>query len=285
MQWIVIGAAGMLGQDVVARLTDEGRSVEALDRADLDITDPGACDRLLRGADVVVNCAAWTAVDLAEEREAEAFAVNATGAANLARAASSVGARLVQISTDYVFDGSARTPYAADAPQNPATAYGRTKAAGEWAVAAHGAQHLIMRTAYLYGAGGVCFPRTIVRLATERGGLDVVDDQLGQPTWTVDVADLLVRAVDAEVPGGIYHATSQGSASWFEFAAEAVEAAGMDRGLVRPTTSEAFVRPAPRPAYSVLGHESLRAVGLEPIGAWQERWSEAAGSVLAASPR
>lgn len=283
MQWIVIGAAGMLGQDVVARLAADGRSVEALDRADLDITDAGACDRLLRGADVVVNCAAWTAVDLAEEREPEAFAVNATGAANLARSAAAVGARLVQISTDYVFDGSARTPYGADAPQNPATAYGRTKAAGEWAVQAYGAGHLVLRTAYLYGAHGACFPRTIVELAAARGGVDVVADQFGQPTWTVDVADLVLRAVDAEVPGGVYHATSQGSASWFEFAAEAIAAAGLDRGLVRPTTSEAFVRPAARPAYSVLGHESLRAAGVEPIGPWLERWSEAAGSVLASA--
>jgi dTDP-4-dehydrorhamnose reductase len=284
MQWIVIGAAGMLGQDVVARLTADGKSVDALDRADLDITDSRACGRLLRGADVVVNCAAWTAVDLAEEREAEAFAVNATGAANLARAATAAGARLVQISTDYVFDGSGDSPYAADAPQNPASAYGRTKAAGEWAALAHG-QHVVLRTAYLYGAHGVCFPRTIVRLAAERGGLDVVTDQVGQPTWTVDVADLVVRAIEAQVPGGVYHATAQGQASWHEFAVAAVTAAGLAPDVVRPTTSEAFVRPAPRPAYSVLGHESLRAVGVEPIGDWRERWAAAAGSVLDAVAR
>ena len=281
MQWLVIGAAGMLGQDVVARLSAAGRSVRALDRDQLDITDARGCERGLRGADVVINCAAWTAVDLAEECESDAFAVNATGAANLARAASSVGARLVQISTDYVFDGSATSPYAADAPQNPASAYGRTKAAGEWAVQAYGDQHLVLRTAYLYGAGGDCFPRTIVRLASERGSVDVVDDQFGQPTWTMDVADLAVRAVDGKIPGGIYHATSQGSATWFEFAAEAVASSGLDRKIVHPTTSENFVRPASRPAFSVLGHDSLRAVGVAPIGPWLERWQFAAGSVLA----
>ena len=281
MQWFVIGAAGMLGQDVVSRLSAAGRSVQALDRDELDITDARACERGLRGADVVINCAAWTAVDLAEERESDAFAVNAAGAANLARAATSTGARLVQISTDYVFDGSATSPYAADAPQNPASAYGRTKAAGEWAVQAYGDQHLILRTAYLYGAAGACFPRTIVRLALERGGVDVVDDQFGQPTWTSDVADLAVRAIDAKIPGGIYHATSQGSASWFEFASEAIASSGLDREIVRPTTSENFVRPAPRPSFSVLGHESLRTVGLEPIGPWLERWQLAADSVLA----
>ncbi|MGO1317197.1 MAG: dTDP-4-dehydrorhamnose reductase [Cellulomonadaceae bacterium] len=280
MQWLVIGAAGMLGQDVTARLTEAGASFRGIDRDELDITDAAACEQTLRGADVVVNCAAFTAVDLAEEREPDAFAVNATGAANVARAATHAGARLVHISTDYVFDGTATTPYAADAPQNPASAYGRTKAAGEWAVRAYGAQHLILRTAWLYGAGGGCFPKTIVRVAAERGRVDVVDDQFGQPTWTVDVADLAVRAIEAEVPGGIYHATAQGSASWFGFAAEAVAAAGLDPSIVRPTTSEAFVRPAPRPAYSVLGHESVRAAGLEPIGSWLERWELAAPSVL-----
>ena len=280
MQWIVIGAAGMLGQDVVARLSAAGRSVRAVGRGELDITDADACEQVLRGADVVVNCAAWTAVDLAEERESDAFAVNATGAANLAKAATSVGARLVQISTDYVFDGSATSAYAADAPLKPASAYGRTKAAGEWAVWAYGAQHLVLRTAYLYGAGGECFPRTIARLASERGAVDVVDDQCGQPTWTVDVADLAVRAIDAGAPGGTYHATSQGSASWYEFASEVVASSGLDRGIVRPTTSAKFVRPAPRPAFSVLGHDSLRAAGLEPIGPWLERWQLAAPSVL-----
>ncbi len=280
MQWFVVGASGMLGQDVVARLSAEGRSVRALDRDQLDITDYQACTDVLRDADVVVNCAAYTAVDLAEEDEAAAFSVNATGAANLARATTAGGGRMVQISTDYVFDGSGQVPYEADDPQNPASAYGRTKAAGEWAVRAYGAQHIVLRTAYLYGSGGVCFPRTIVRLAQERGSVDVVDDQLGQPTWTVDVADLALRAVDAEVPGGIYHATSQGSASWYEFAAEAVVSAGLDRGAVRPTTSSAFVRPAPRPAYSVLGHESLGHVDLAPIGHWRDRWQAAAGEVL-----
>lgn len=280
MQWLIVGAAGMLGQDVVKRLDDSGATFRAVDRDELDITDAGACEQALLGTDVVVNCAAWTAVDLAEEREPDAFAVNATGAANLARAATAAGARLVQISTDYVFDGTATTPYPADGPQNPASAYGRTKAAGEWAVRAYGDQHLVLRTAWLYGAGGGCFPKTIARVAAERGSVDVVDDQFGQPTWTVDVADLAVRAIEAEVAGGIYHATSQGSTSWFGFAAQAVAAAGLDPAIVHPTTSEAFVRPAPRPAYSVLGHESVRAAGLEPIGPWLERWELAAPSVL-----
>lgn len=281
MRWLVTGARGMLGQDLVALLTGRGDDVTALGRADLDVTDATAVLEAVRGHDVVVNCAAWTAVDDAETQEAAAFSTNAVGPANLARAAARHGARIVQVSTDYVFDGAAVEPYAADAPVLPRSAYGRTKAAGEWAVRAEAPDHLVVRTAWLYGAGGPCFPKTIARVARDRGGLDVVDDQVGQPTWTADLADLVVRLVDAGVPAGTYHGTSSGSTSWHGFAQAVVEAAGMDPDVVKPTTSESFVRPAPRPAYSVLGHDSLRAAGVEPIGDWAPRWAAAAGTVLA----
>jgi dTDP-4-dehydrorhamnose reductase len=284
MRWIVVGSAGMLGQDVVEVAGAAGHDVVALARTDLDVTDAAACRAALDGADVVVNCAAYTAVDDAETHEAEAFAVNAVGAANLARAAAEGGARLVHPSTDYVFAGDAHAPYAEDAPVAPRSAYGRTKAAGEWAVRAASPDHLVLRTAWLYGAGGGNFPRTIVRVARERGAVDVVDDQRGQPTWTRDVADLAVRLVAAEAPGGVYHATSSGDATWFDFARAAVGSAGLDPGIVRPTTSEAFVRPAPRPAYSVLGHDALRKAGVEPIGDWRRRWDEAAPSVVPPAP-
>lgn len=271
----------MLGQDLVARVREGGHDVVALDRDELDITDGAAVLDAVAGYDVVANCAAWTAVDDAEAREGDAFVVNAVGPQSLARAAHRHGARLVQVSTDYVFDGHATEPYAEDGFAAPRSAYGRTKLAGEWAVRAEAADHLILRTAWLYGAGGGCFPKTIARVAAEKGGLDVVDDQVGQPTWTVDVADLAVRLVDAAAPTGTYHATSSGLTSWFGFARDVVAAAGLDPEIVRPTTSEGFVRPAPRPAYSVLGHDALRAVGVEPIGAWQERWARAGASVLA----
>jgi dTDP-4-dehydrorhamnose reductase len=280
MRWIVVGAAGMLGQDVVGAARAAGHDVSALRRSDLDVTDARACADALAGADVVVNGAAYTAVDDAETHEPEAFAVNAVGAANLARAAAATGARLVHPSTDYVFAGDADAPYGEDAPVAPRSAYGRTKAAGEWAVLAASPDHLVLRTAWLYGAGGGNFPKTIVRVARERGGVDVVDDQRGQPTWTRDVADLAVRLVAAQAPGGIYHATSSGDATWFDFARAAVASAGLDPETVRPTTSEAFVRPAPRPAYSVLGHDALRRAGVEPIGDWRERWDAAAAAVL-----
>jgi dTDP-4-dehydrorhamnose reductase len=282
VRWLVTGAGGMLGSDMVERIrAREGDSVTAAGRSDLDVTDPAAVDAAVEGHDVVVNCAAWTAVDDAEQREPEAFAVNAVGPQLLARAARRHGARLVQVSTDYVFDGSAGSPYAEDAPMRPRSAYGRTKAAGEWAVRAETPDHLVVRTAWLYGARGSSFPKTIARLAAERGGVDVVSDQLGQPTWTVDVADLVARLVTAGAPAGTYHATSTGSVSWYGFARAVVAAASLDPEIVRSTTSEAFVRPAPRPAYSVLGHDALRSAGVEPIGPWEDRWDAAAGSVVA----
>lgn len=280
MRWVVTGALGMLGQDLVAALRDRGDEVRAIDKDDADITDPAAALDAVAGHDVVVNCAAWTAVDDAEEHEAAAFTVNAVGAANLARAASVHGARLVQISTDYVFDGRATVPYREDALPTPNSAYGRTKAAGEWAVRAEAPDHLIVRTAWLYGANGGCFPKTIARVVRERGGADVVEDQIGQPTWTVDLADLVIRLIESRAPAGTYHGTSSGQASWHGFAQAVAAADGSDPETVRPTTSEAFVRLAPRPAFSVLGHDALTAVGVQPIGDWAQRWAVAAESVL-----
>ena len=281
MRWLVVGADGMLGKDLMAALTARGDEARGVDRDVVDITDPAATSGLADGADVVVNCAAFTAVDRAEEDEPAAFAVNAVGAANVARAARAAGARMVQISTDYVFDGTGAEPYPEDGAMTPLSAYGRTKAAGEWAARAECPDTLVVRTAWLYGAQGACFPKTIVRAARERGALQVVDDQVGPPTWTVDLADLVVRLITAGAPAGTYHGTSTGQTSWRGFAQAAVAAAGIDPSIVAPTSSAEYVRPAPRPAFSVLGHDGLRAVGVEPIGDWAERWAVAAPSVLA----
>jgi dTDP-4-dehydrorhamnose reductase len=281
-RWVVLGAAGMLGQDMVAVAEAAGHQVTGLRRTDVDITSAAAVLDAIAGHDVVVNCAAWTAVDDAETHEAEAFAANAEGAAHVARAAAESGARLVHLSTDYVFDGAATEPYPEDAPVRPRSAYGRTKVAGEWAVRAHAPDALVVRTAWLYGAGGRCFPRTIARAAGERDRLSVVDDQTGQPTWTADVADLVVRLVEASAPGGIYHGTSSGQVTWCGFAREVVAASGHETP-VDTTTSAAYQLPAPRPAYSVLGHDRLHAVGVEPIGDWAERWKAAAPVVLGLS--
>jgi len=279
MRWMVTGALGMLGTDMVKRLAADGHEVTAVDLAELDITDPDAVSRI-SGIDVLVNCAAFTAVDAAEEREGTAFTLNAVGPQLLARAAQACGARIVQISTDYVFSGDGTQPYAEDEVIAPLSAYGRTKAAGEWAVRAETDNHLIVRTAWLYGAGGACFPKTMARLAAERDELQVVADQVGQPTWTVDLVDLIVRLVEANAPSGTYHGTSSGQVSWHGFTQEIVRTLGKDPEMVRPTDSAAFVRPAPRPAYSVLSHAALGEIGITPIGDWAERWGVAAPSIL-----
>ena len=290
-RWVVTGAGGMLGTDLVARLRADGHAVRPLGRAELDVTDLAAVGAAVAGADVVVNAAAYTAVDAAEADEAAAFAVNAVGAQHVARSARRHGARLVHVSTDYVVagapehEGASRVPYPEDAALAPLSAYGRTKAAGEWAVRSEDPGALVVRTAWLYGAHGRCFPRTIAAAAAERDELGVVDDQVGQPTWTVDLADLVVRLVAAGAAGGVHHGTAGGAGSWFDLAREVVASSGRDPGTVRPTSSGDLDRPAPRPAWSVLGHDATRALGVDPIGDWRERWRVAAPTVLAGLPR
>ncbi|MGW6241370.1 dTDP-4-dehydrorhamnose reductase [Streptomyces sp. NPDC055094] len=281
-RWLVTGAGGMLGQDLLARLAGAGESAAGLDRTALDITDPGAVRAALAAhtPDLVVNCAAWTAVDDAEAKEAEALAVNGTGPRVLAEACAASGAVLVQVSTDYVFAGDARTPYGEDDPTAPRSAYGRTKLAGERAVLDTLPETgFVVRTAWLYGAGGGNFVRTMIKLEGIKDTLDVVDDQLGQPTWTGDLADRLVllglAALAGTAPAGVYHGTSGGETTWFGFTREIFRLLGADPERVRPTTSEAFVRPAPRPAYSVLGHERWKAAGIDPIRDWRTALDEA----------
>ncbi|MBL8932895.1 MAG: dTDP-4-dehydrorhamnose reductase [Kineosporiaceae bacterium] len=277
MRWLVTGAGGMLGRDLLDLLADDPQiGVTALGHADLDITDPLAVTKAVAGHDVVVNCAAWTAVDDAEAHEAEAFAVNAIGPANLARAAARDGARLLQVSTDYVFAGDADLPYAEDAPIAPASAYGRTKAAGEWAVRSELPQrHWILRTAWLYGEGGPNFVRTMARLERSHETVSVVDDQRGQPTWSRDLARRIIDVVQGGAPFGTYHATSSGSATWYDLARMVFAAVGADADRVRPTSSAEFVRPAPRPAWSVLGHDRWAQAGLTPLRDWREAVAEA----------
>ena len=268
---LVTGAGGLLAHDLVPALQQAGWLVTALGRPDLDITDPSQCLAAIEGHDLVVNTAAYTAVDAAETDEGAAFAVNAVGAANVARACSRAGARIVHLSTDYVFDGTAAEPYAVDHPVSPLSAYGRTKAAGEWAMRALQPDSWIVRTAWLYGAGGANFVATMLMLAEQRNTLSVVDDQVGQPTWTADVAELIVRLVAADAPVGTYHATATGSTTWHGLARAAFHARGLDAARVEPTTTAAFPRPATRPAYGVLAHHSLVAAGVAPIGDWRDR--------------
>ncbi|HEX6233930.1 MAG TPA: dTDP-4-dehydrorhamnose reductase [Jiangellaceae bacterium] len=275
-QWLVLGAGGMLGSDIRRQLDD--RDSVALNRADLDITNHAATAETIRRyrPDTVVNCAAWTAVDAAEDHEADAFNVNAVGAANVATACRDVGARLVHISTDYVFDGTATTPYPESAPLHPASAYGRSKAAGEWAVrSALPDSSWIVRTAWLYGVAGPNFVQTMIRAAGQRDTVDVVDDQRGQPTWTAEVARQIVNMVYANAQPGVYRATCSNSATWFELAQAVFQLLGADPERVRPTTSDRLLRPAPRPAYSVLGHDAWCAAGLAPLPHWRASLDQA----------
>lgn len=271
---LITGASGMLGRDVQDVLG--ARPFTALSRAQLDILDLDAVGRAISGHDVVINCAAYTAVDDAETHEADAFAINAEGAQNLALAAHEVGATLIHVSTDYVFNGQATTPYGENDERDPLGAYGRTKAAGEELILeAYPAGSVIVRTAWLYGEHGPNFVATMLRLASERDTLTVVDDQHGQPTWTRDLAHKLVDIIDADITSGVFHGTSSGETTWFGFAREIFAQAGLDPERVKPTDSASFVRPAPRPAYSVLGHDAWARYGLTPIRSWQDALAEA----------
>ncbi|WP_373428674.1 dTDP-4-dehydrorhamnose reductase [Streptomyces sp. B1I3] len=279
----------MLGQDLMSRLAGEDVTAVAAGRGVVDVTDPASVRAAFeehRPA-VVVNCAAWTAVDDAEAQEDAALRVNGRGAEVLAEACREHGAVLLQVSTDYVFPGDAEKPYAEDDATGPRSAYGRTKLAGERAVLATLPETgYVVRTAWLYGAAGGNFVRTMIKLEGVKDTLDVVDDQRGQPTWTVDLADRLVRlgqaALAGTAPAGVYHGTSGGETTWFGLTREIFGLLGADPERVRPTTSEAFVRPAPRPAFSVLGHDRWTAAGIEPIRDWRSALGEAFPALVAA---
>jgi dTDP-4-dehydrorhamnose reductase len=269
MRWLVTGAGGMLGRDLRTVLDQAGETdVVAATRADLDVTDPAAVHDAVAGADIVLNAAAWTDVDGAETAEDAASAVNGHAVRTLAAVA---GKRLIHLSTDYVFDGAATVPYPEDTALAPVNAYGRGKAIGEQAVLAAGGY--VVRTAWLYGAHGPNFVRTMLRLAAERDTVDVVDDQQGPPTWSYALARQLVALAGAAVAGGAapgaYHGTAAGSTTWYGLARAVFAEAGLDPERVRPTTSDRFRRPAPRPAYSVLGHDRWAGTGVAPLPDWR----------------
>ena len=262
MRLLVTGAAGMLGRDVVAAAKGAGHEVTGLARGDLDITDPDAVRAAVEAAhpDAVVNCAAWTDVDGAEEHEADATRVNGEGAGNVAAAAPYV----VHVSSDYVFDGTASEPYREDDPTGPAGAYGRSKLAGELAVTAAG-DHAVVRSAWLFGVHGKNFVATMLRLAEDRDEVSVVADQIGCPTFTGHLAPALVEIAERRLTG-VLHVAGGGSCSWHELAQATFDEAGADCRAVPVTTAE-FPRPAPRPAWSVLRSTRPDAPALPP---WRE---------------
>jgi dTDP-4-dehydrorhamnose reductase len=279
MRWLITGAGGQLGADLQRALADRsdraGHDVRAVGHAELDIADSVAVAKLLADfpADVVVNAAAYTAVDAAESDEDAAYRANATGPATLAAALAGAGldAKLIHVSTDYVFAGDAEQPYEVDAATAPRSAYGRTKLAGEQAVRELLPERgFVVRTAWVYGADGGNFVKTMARLERERDTVSVVDDQRGSPTWSADLAAGLVELAESDAPAGIYHCTNSGDTTWFGLTRAIFDELGADPERVQPTTTDAFPRPAPRPAYSVLSDAAWRGAGLTPMPHWRD---------------
>jgi dTDP-4-dehydrorhamnose reductase len=269
-RWLVTGARGQVGSELVRILS--GRQVIAVDRDDLDITDEAAVRATVAAVrpQVIINAAAFTAVDAAEADEGTAMLVNAAAPGWLTAAGREVGARTIQISTDYVFGGEASTPYDEDAPVGPRSAYGRSKAAGERAVLAADPSAYVVRTSWVYGSTGRNFVMTMAAVEARGETVSVVDDQHGSPTWARDLARGLVELGRSQAPAGIYHCTGAGATTWYGFARAIFEELGADPARVRPTTAEAFPRPAQRPAYSVLSHQRWLAAGLTPMPPWWE---------------
>ncbi len=269
-RWLVVGAAGQLGTDLMRALA--GENVVGVDLPDIDITRPASVAATVTaiGPSVVINAAAYTAVDAAEREPRLAWAVNAEGPEVLARACANRGAMLLQVSTDYVFDRAGVTqPHQVDASKTPRSVYGQSKLAGEERVRGAVSEHYIVRTAWLYGASGTNFVKTIARLERERDVIDVVDDQWGTPTWSADLAHGLVDLVRSRAPFGTYHCTNAGVTTWCGFARAVFAELGADPARVRPCSTAEFPRPAPRPAYSVLSDAAWRSARLQPLRPWR----------------
>jgi dTDP-4-dehydrorhamnose reductase len=270
---LLLGRNGQVGWELERML--RGRSeVTALDRAQCDLRNPDSLSAAVRAArpEVIVNAAAYTAVDRAEAEAHEATVVNARAPALLAAEARSAGAYLVHYSTDYVFDGRKVAPYVETDATNPLQVYGRTKLEGEAAIAASGCRHAILRTSWVYAGRGRNFVLAILNRARSGAPLRVVSDQRGTPTWAQDIAALTVCLLELrERPEGIYHAASQGETTWYDFAVELLGLAG-ERSLVQPISTTDYASPTPRPLYTVLDSSRLAAqTGLQPIGPWRER--------------
>jgi dTDP-4-dehydrorhamnose reductase len=267
MKALILGSSGLLGKALMSEWT--GDEVVGLSSRAVDIRDPDGVSRVVERArpEWIVLAAAYTNVDDCESHSDLAFAVNRDGAVNVAQAAKSTGARLLFLSSDYVFDGKKTSPYDTDDARNPQSVYGRSKAEAETRLLEVLPQCCIARTSWLFGAGGKCFPDTILKLAESRPSLNVVDDQRGCPTYTVDLAKAIIQLCRISACG-IVHVTNTGDCSWYEFAREIMKGSALNTE-VRPVSSQQMARPAPRPAYSVLSPQSLQSHGLS-LPTWQD---------------
>ncbi len=278
-EWCIVGADGQLGLCLRDALASHDLSFVALNRGALDITDAVAVNKVIQELHprTIVNAAAYTNVDGAEDNLETAHAVNCAGARNVAIAAQQVGATLFHISTDYIFNGIATSPYTEETSGDPRSVYGQTKLDGELAVLdAHPLGGVIVRTAWLYSAYGNNFAKTMIRLSREDRNVSVVTDQLGQPTSAHDLAEQLIKMATAGIRSGIFHGTNGGTATWFDFTQEIFELIGADVARVEPTTADKFPRRAVRPNYSVLGHQQWASTTVEPM----RHWREALGAII-----
>jgi dTDP-4-dehydrorhamnose reductase len=274
---VIAGAGGQAGSCLAAEATRQGRDVLALTSSQWDIADPQAADRIVQTGDVVINCAAYTNVDGAESHEERAYAVNAAGPEHIARACARVGARLIHISTDYVFSGQASEPYELDDETAPLSVYGKSKLAGEQAVLAASPEAVVVRTAWVYtGAdGGKDFVAVMRRLAAGDGVVEVVDDQTGSPTYVADLVGALLEVADGHVHAPLVHAANGGEVSRFGQARAVFEAVGADPARVVPVSSAHNPRPATRPTYSALSGRRSEQAGLPPLRPWRDALAEA----------
>lgn len=274
MKILITGSKGQLGLELTKQLEKEKKyEIIATDRDELNIIDINSVNEFLLNnkPDVVINCAAHTAVDLCETDVENAYKINAVGPRNLAIVCEKIGAKLVQVSTDYVFDGNGTRPYREDDTTCPNSIYGTSKLMGENFVREFCSRYFVVRTAWLYGEGNN-FVRTMLKLAETNSELNVVNDQFGSPTSTVDLAKAIIDLMNTE-HYGVYHGTCEGQCSWYDFAKKIFEIKNIDI-KVNPVTSEEFKRPAPRPAYSVLDNFMLKLVGLNSFRTWEESLEE-----------
>ena len=284
MSWLITGGSGQLGIALSQELDKHGIAFDAWSSKDLDITQGSNTRDLIEklSPEVVINCAAWTDVDGAETQENIAAQVNALGAENVAIAARSCGAKLLQISTDYVFSGQNKSPWNVSSEKFPSTAYGRTKAEGEDRILSqYPESSYILRTAWLYSPWKKNFAKTMLNLAlNENSEVGVVNDQIGQPTSSSDLAKQIIRLVETNAPVGVYHGTNSGSATWFEFAQSLFEMSGADVSRIIPVHSDKFPRPAKRPSYSVLDHNEWTKTSITEMRHWREALEEAFPNIL-----
>ena len=270
MRVLVTGAKGQLGRDLMNELKRQGLEGIGVDVEEMDITDPEKCRSVIgqAGADAVIHCAAYTAVDAAEDQAELCRKINGEGTRNVAEACRDAGVKLMYISTDYVFDGQGTRPWEPDDERAPLNVYGQTKYEGELAIEELLDRYYIIRIAWVFGAAGKNFIKTMLRLGREKGAVSVVNDQVGSPTYTYDLARLLVDMVQTEHYGR-YHATNEGECSWYEFACEIFRQAGLEV-QVTPVSSEAFAAKAKRPANSRMSKEKLTEKGFVRLPDWQD---------------